>query len=351
MVAPDGSWASEQAIAFSRDAADQPPMRGRDPWVFRCIFEDRSRMVILAPAENLWIAFNPFTCGVHKVWRGEMLFRGKVWDFSQDNCGAKGDVLLEASDVLLSLPDPPGLAQGWKGQRVATDGFAFRGDGATLTSPPFDTTGWSRLFLAFDELSRRGPIRVEVSSGEEEGWECQWFDSCTHVDSDDAWQWNFKELLPRGQKSRIRFVQEKGEYQKHVRGVRVFGDKAAWTATCPGGELPVNAEFKGYRLINRTEGVELLYRLRIGRDGAGDHSDSVAADVKHRIDARPAGGGALVTESITVEGLPEGVSVSLQQPGGKGKITRTSGKRAAATVLVFDGGRAATIEVTTEVQP
>lgn len=352
--------------------------RGRDPWVFRCIFEDRTRVVALTPAPGLWITFNPFTCGVFKAWTGAMNFRGKVWDFSQDNCAAQGKTLLEAPDLVLTLSDPapsPGESDGpgaWTARNVEVPGYAFTSDGATLTSPVFDTTGWSRLFVAFDERSRRGPIRVEVSRDAGATWDAQWFHSCLHVDSDDQWQWNFKELVTRSERTRLRFVQEKQEYRKHIRAVRVFGDRPAWSGTCPGGSLPVTPEFKGYRFVRPDPGaqsgahadaaaetLELMYDLRLGDDARGAHADAITARVRHRLDARPlpprpgeSHQGAIFTETISITGLPEGASLTLTLPSGA-SVQRRAGGRPIAGEVTFAGGAAdgARVELVTEAHP
>ncbi len=326
-------------------ASIPPPTRGRDPWVFRCIFEDRSRMVLLAPAQDLWIAFNPATCAIQKVWRGGILLRGKVWDFSQDNSAATGPALLEApSDLLPTHAASPAssIPEGWSAGRVSASdkGFAFDGDGATLTSPPFDTTGWSSLFLSFDELSKRGPVRVELSADNGQTWTAQWFNSCLHVESNDQWQWNFKSLVVRSPTTRVRFVQEKADFRKHVRRPRIFGDRPAWSASDAAGPVTVEPRFKGYELIRQTEGVVLLSDLLL--------PDGKIAKVRHQIDATPAGPGVKVLETLDISDLPPGVTLFLRQPQCKGS---PAGKPAPSDPLTFTGGAPISFTLTTEAQP
>src|SRR5688500_19227121 len=94
--------------------------RGRDPWVFRSVFEDRTRMVLLAPAPNWWMAFNPETCAMHKVWRGKMDYRGKVWDFSQENSRADGRIYFGSPSEIWRLPNGGQIPAGWKADGVVS---------------------------------------------------------------------------------------------------------------------------------------------------------------------------------------------------------------------------------------
>jgi len=269
-----------QPPGAAESAAPPPGGRGRDPWVFRCIFEDRTRMVILATAPGVWIAFNPATGSVQKAWKGEMVFRGKVWDFSQDNSIAKGEVLLDRRSELVRLPDSGAELARWSVRSAAFDGdWRFVGPESTIQSPVFDARGFERLFVAFDEMSRKGPIRVDVSTDGGERWDAQWFNSTTHGSRDDEWQWNFKQISPDPtERMRVQFRQTDGAFAKRMRNARVFGDEIAW-AIGPSGEPGSAAKvvWRGYELINQTEGVRLQFDVG---DGTG------AASVTLRIEAK-----------------------------------------------------------------
>lgn len=248
----------EPIVPISRPGIDG---RGRDPWVFRALFDDRSRMVLIAPKNDFWMVFNPDTCSMHRIWKGDVDFRGKVWDFSQDSSRAKGTMLFEAPNIILGASDI--THAGWTADRVTAvqDGWKFEGDGAKV-SLSVDTRGWQRIFAAFDEKSRKGRFRVNVVN-EPTGKLAQWFESTTSVDSETNWQWNFKQIIvPEGQ-YRISIIQQKASDQKLLRAFRIFGDKAAWF-DASGNKLMVS--WKGYELIKKTKGVLLKYEL-ILKDG------------------------------------------------------------------------------------
>lgn len=283
--------------------------RGRDPWVFRALFEDRTRMLLIAAGDDWWFAFNPDIGGWHRVWQGSVDFRGKVWDFSQDNSRATGETILAPPDELLSLREEVfGVdALDWQFDRVIYQdgGWRFDGANASITSPDIDLTGWLRLYLAFDERSRSGPIRVEVlDASNDELVIAQWFDSTMHGSSDTDWQWNFKRITPQLESARIRFVQREAKHSKSVRAIRLFGDRAAWFTEVrrDNGDTELTMPepvFRGYQLINQTEAVVLEYDLLL--------PDGRKIALAHRADRRKGAPG--VEETIIVRDKPEGVTV------------------------------------------
>lgn len=68
------------AIAATQPAAPNPGGRPRDPWVFRCVLDQRPRMVVIALHENLWVAYDATTCSLYKAWKGDVKFQGAVYD-------------------------------------------------------------------------------------------------------------------------------------------------------------------------------------------------------------------------------------------------------------------------------
>lgn len=54
-------------------------VRGRDPFVFRCVLDTRVRIVTLALSEDLWAAYDTTTCGFYKAWKGGVKFDGAVY--------------------------------------------------------------------------------------------------------------------------------------------------------------------------------------------------------------------------------------------------------------------------------
>ena len=146
-------------------AAGLAPARGRSPWVFRLILDDKTRMVVAALADDLWIAFNPANAAIERAWSGDIDYRGKVWDFSQDNSTTRGTTYLAASGTVLQAPSPASMTDAWTARDVIEfDGvWRFMATDATLTLPVVDLSGTRDVMLSFDEWSRGGSFRVEVS--------------------------------------------------------------------------------------------------------------------------------------------------------------------------------------------
>lgn len=288
---------------------DQPPVipvsrpgkngRGRDPWVFRCIFEDRTRMLIIAPAPDVWMAFNPETCAMHKVWQGKMDFRGKVWDFSQDNSRAEGRILFASPSEIWRLADGRGVPDGWSANGVVAEksGWYFPTAQAKLTSPPMDVSAWHRVFLAFDETSRKGRIHIEVidKSG---GVKSQWFESATSVDSDSSWQWNFKRIERPG---RAIVVSASSTVPgKRLRNLRLYGDLPSWLDATG---KPLEVVWGGYELVEETKAVDIHYRVRL--------ASGALVGVRHRPELATNGW----TEKLNLAGLPAGQTLVLRREG------------------------------------
>lgn len=244
-------------------ALPQQVERGRDPWVFRAIFEDRPRSVVVAAGNEVWFAFNPTTCAWHKVWKGSVDFKGKVFDFSQDSSLAVGTVLAQSSEEVFRLPNEAQLPAGWRANGVTwNNGWDFEGDGAYIESPEFDLSGYTTLYVAFDERSRKGRLRVEVMN---EGKATEWFLSSTDVGSDTNWMWNFKYLLDRGSAARLRFKQDKAGDEKMMRSARMFGDRPGWALMGPGGLEEATPRFRGIE-EDGTRSVHLEFDL-VGKGG------------------------------------------------------------------------------------
>lgn len=279
--------------------------RGRDPWVFRAVFEDRTRMVILAPAPNWWMAFNPETCAMHKVWRGKMDFRGKVWDFSQNNSRAEGRIYLASPSELWRLPDKGPLPEGWKATGVTSqaDGRVFANDQSTIESPPVDASNWQRVFVGFDETGRKGRFHVSIG-----GAFPQWFDSATSVESETAWQWNFKRIeQPSG--NMVVKIQSKAAGKK-LRNFRMYGDRPGWSDS---KGRPISAIFEGYELVKQTQAVVIRYRLQLAGGGI--------VNVEHRPELTPTGW----EERLAVRGVPPGDEVVYTRTGLSEAVRSNSG--------------------------
>ena len=54
--------------------------RPRDPWVFRCVLDERPRVVVAALSPDLTVAYDTQTCALFKAWSGDVDFTGAVYD-------------------------------------------------------------------------------------------------------------------------------------------------------------------------------------------------------------------------------------------------------------------------------
>lgn len=226
-----------------------------EPPVTRAAFEDRSRMVLFNPAPGLWMAFNPDSCTLQKVWEGDVDWRGKVFDFSQDNSRAKGRSIYEVPSTLMQLED--GKPGNWTLSGVAwKDGWSFAGAGSYIESPSFSAPGFTRLCVMFDETSRKGPVRAELL--DREGTVESWFESTKHGHSDTDWQFNMKLLPIISDNSRLRVTQP-GDFGKKLRAVRVFADWHAW-------DPATSVTWRGYRYDKAKNVLTCLADIS-GKDG------------------------------------------------------------------------------------
>jgi cytochrome c len=63
-------------------SAAQGLERGRDPFVFRAVLDDRPRMLVLALRQDLWMAYDAERAALYKIWEGGIDFRGAVYDWT-----------------------------------------------------------------------------------------------------------------------------------------------------------------------------------------------------------------------------------------------------------------------------
>lgn len=55
------------------------PERPRDPWVFRCVLDQKPRIATIALSDEMWLAYDATTCGLEKAWKGGVRFDGAVY--------------------------------------------------------------------------------------------------------------------------------------------------------------------------------------------------------------------------------------------------------------------------------
>jgi len=61
-------------------AAAPAPVRPRDPFVFRCVLDENPRMVVVALAEDLSLAYDATAGSLALAWDGDVKLQGAVYD-------------------------------------------------------------------------------------------------------------------------------------------------------------------------------------------------------------------------------------------------------------------------------
>lgn len=218
--------------------------------VFRAVFEDRPRQLIMmlpveGQAQRAGFVFHPDIGTIRKVWIGSADYRGKVYDFSQNNSRAEGKVVWEAKSECLRLPDAE--PSGWTSEGVRFDrGWKFAEDGAWMESPPFTYEGLRTAYVGFDELSQSA--RFQISLLDDSGKVGTGFGSSMAQDS--GWQWNFKQIPVLAGEWRLRVQANKAADGKSLRNLRVFGDFPAWQVVKEGVSRTAEVQFNGYRVTD-----------------------------------------------------------------------------------------------------
>ena len=218
------------------------------PTAFRAVFEDRPRQLIVmlktdTPQESLGFIFHPEIGTIRKVWLGKTDYRGKVYDFSQNNSRSEGRTLWESKSECIRLEDS--ATSSWKREGVEFNaGWRFTKDRAWIESPPFRYDGLQTAYVGFDELSQTA--RFQISLLNELGKVGTQFGSSMAQDS--SWQWNFKRIPILPGEWRIRVAAEKANDKKALRNLRVFGDFPAWYVLSEGKPEPAEVRFQGYRI-------------------------------------------------------------------------------------------------------
>ena len=133
-----------------------------EPSAFRAIFEDRPRQLVvraqdLPKGEGVYYVFSPDVCAIRRVWRGKVNFRGKVYDFSQDNSAGEGKALYEVPSELLS---PQDFAAPTQGGRDPVWKFLKPWD--KVVSKTFSIEDWGPLYFAFDEKGDSDTLTIRL---------------------------------------------------------------------------------------------------------------------------------------------------------------------------------------------
>lgn len=198
------------------------------PSVFRAVFEDRPRQLIVVLGRGtpkpVGFVIHPDLGGVRKIWEGTIDYRGKVYDFSQNNSRAEGRTLWESPERVLELPTD---GRGWTLDRVSnkSGGWEFESVDAQLISPTFSVDPLQVAYVGFDEIGTK--TRFLITLRDAEGKVATEFGSSTAQDGN--WQWNFKRL-PAGLSGPMTLTVKptSDSETKRMRNLRVFGDRPLW---------------------------------------------------------------------------------------------------------------------------
>jgi hypothetical protein len=109
---------------------DPPPLRGHDPYVFRCTLDGKPRMLVIALSPGWWMAFDTQTCTIYKVWEGDVDFTGTVYDTRHGpQPAARGDMILQSRSEPLARAanaknSDPWISNttNWRGYRIDSAG-------------------------------------------------------------------------------------------------------------------------------------------------------------------------------------------------------------------------------------
>lgn len=222
------------------------------PVAFRAVFEDRPRQLVVRfggeAKDGKFLVFSPDTCAIRKIWQGSVQYRGKVYDFSQDNSSAKGATLFEVNSEALNIRTfgeaPSGADPAWR----------FESEGQSVTSKPFAVGAWGPLYLAFEEQGDTGSFEVAVRRQNQD--ELIQYLSSNTVLGPQAWQWNYKQIPHREDEIgewTVEFKAGKISAPKRLRRIRLFGDRLAWFD--PAGK-PLAVRFGGYSTLKGRTSVD-----------------------------------------------------------------------------------------------
>jgi hypothetical protein len=241
--------------------------------VHRAAFRDRAAMVLIDAGNGAWAAFNPRTAGIDVMWHGDVDWRGKVFDFSQDSSRPRGTIVFDRTAPIASHADV-----------TLAPGESFE-----LAIPEDRAWAWHSLLVAFDEQLRQ---EVQVRVVDRDGSERVRFASSTSVSSEREWQWNFKSVHGPALPAKLVFT-NRGALPKPLRNIRIEGERVAWTDRAG---VPLEVMWRGNE--PKADAVVLRFDLRAA-DGttAAIEQRVVAAGRGLRLETRgiPAGSGWIST--------------------------------------------------------
>lgn len=333
-------WALLLLPLLAGNAMAETP-RGRDPWAFRLTLENKTRMLVAALRSDLWVAYNPANGTLHKVWSGGIQFRGKVYDFGQQNSVTSGTsyhTLKKAA--LLSATNESIIPAGWSATGITTGASAWTISttaGSTLASPTVDLRQHDNVILAYQTPGGNNRLLVDVSNDNGATWTAQQWMSIDGPAADG----NQKLIEVNGQAVKVRFRRNSTGSTATLGDVTLFGDYRAWTLQTGGSPVAIKVDWRGYKLIHHTDGISIRYDMVL--------PDGSRVGVEERPEAMP---GAKLQRKFTITGLPANSRLSLEIDGtgyqAQQSLTGAAALRAdsGANFLDFTANGDSTLETT-----
>jgi hypothetical protein len=213
---------------------------------FRAVFEDRPKQLIIQLSkspEPVYYVFSPDTCAIRKVWRGGIDFRGKVYDFSQENSYATGTTLYENNGVILD-----DTAFGLNGGKSVQSKLLKPGE--SISSHQVSIQNWGPIYFSFDEKGDKDYVWVSFKQNQTPFYE---YRSSGTIMGPNFWQWNYKQI-PAQNRSDVEVtlsVAPTGA-EKTLRNFLLFGDRWAWYGQ---DTKPLPVKFGGYQVSNSRASV------------------------------------------------------------------------------------------------
>lgn len=289
---------------FAGSVTAQTPVRGRDPWAFRLILENKTRMLVLALRSDLWVAYNPANGSLHKVWSGGIQYRGKVYDFGQWNSATTGVTYHQLEKAfILAASDESSIPAGWSATGVTSSASTWTlasGSGTQMVSPAVNLTAHDRVILSYQTPNASNRLLVDVSTDNGVTWTAQQWTSLEGAMQDG----NQKLLAVTGSQVRFRFRRNTTGSTATLADIELTGDYRAWKFEQGGVPVVPVVDWRGYRLIGHTEGIVLSYDLVL------PNGSRIA--VKETPEAMT---GTALSRRFEVSGIPSGGRVSLELDG------------------------------------
>jgi hypothetical protein len=315
--------------------------RGRDPWAFRLTLENKTRMLVAALRSDLWVAYNPANGTLHKVWSGGIQFRGKVYDFSQQNSATTGTTYhLLKKAFLLSATNESVIPPDWSAIGITTGASSWSLSttaGTMLVSPAVDLGQHDRVILAYQTPGANNRLLVDVSTDNGATWTAQQWMSIDGAAADG----HQKLIEVNGQAVKVRFRRNTTGATATLGDVTLFGDFRAWTMQTGGNPVAITVDWRGYKLVNHTDGIAIRYDVVL--------PDGSRVTVEERPEAMP---GTKLQRKFTITGMPASSRLSLEIDGtgyqAQHSVTGGAALRtdAGATFLDFTANGVATLETT-----